>query len=858
MKSQTTPARYNVKETELKWQARWEESRCFNVEIDPNKPKYYVLEMFPYPSGRIHMGHVRNYTMGDVVARYKRAAGFNVLHPMGWDAFGMPAENAAIEQGVHPKTWTYANISTMRSQLKKMGLALDWSKELATCHPGYYLQEQMMFLKFLEHDLVYRRRSSVNWDPVDNTVLANEQVIDGLGWRSGALVERRELDQWFFRITDFSEDLLEGLTTLKKWPEKVPVMQENWIGRSEGMKIWFDLVNSEERLQIFTTRHDTIFGATFCAISVDHPLSIKLAAKDKKLKVFIEECKSIGTTEAAIEKAEKRGFDTGVFAKHPLIAGKKIPVFVANFVLIEYGTGAIYGCPAHDQRDLDFANKYGLDIIPVVKPNEIETETFSIDQTAYSGDGVHVNSDFLNGLNTSESKDAVAKELEKDGRGQREINFRLRDWGVSRQRYWGCPIPVINCPKCGVVPVPEEDLPVCLPEDVDFSLPGNPLERHPSWKFVSCPNCGDPAERETDTLDTFVESSWYFLRFCAPRAETPIDKASVDYWMPVDQYIGGVEHAILHLLYARFFTRALQKCGYIDLTEPFVGLFTQGMVCHETYRSENGEWLMPSEIRIDEAGVLKHLNDDTTVMTGRSEKMSKSKKNVVDPEDIIASYGADTARWFMLSDSPPERDLEWTDSGISGSWRFVNKLWRLVLENATHEKLSTPEVFSNELKQVRGQIHHTIEGVTDDLEKFHFNRAVARIYELVNTLSGVKNTNSTNQWVLKEGLETLVQLIGPMMPHIAEELWEILGNSTTLANTRWPIPDHALMLRDTFTIAIQIGGKLKTTIEVPSDATQETAETLALSEPAVEAAIKGKKLNRVIYIPKKIINLVIG
>ena len=637
MKSQTTPASNNVKETELKWQARWEESRCFNVEIDPNKPKYYVLEMFPYPSGRIHMGHVRNYTMGDVVARYKRAAGFNVLHPMGWDAFGMPAENAAMEQGVHPGTWTYSNISTMRSQLKKMGLALDWSKELATCHPGYYLQEQKMFLKFLEHDLVYRRRSSVNWDPVDNTVLANEQVIAGLGWRSGAPVERRELDQWFFRITDFSEDLLEGLTTLKKWPEKVPIMQENWIGRSEGMKIWFDLIDSDERLQIFTTRHDTIFGATFCAISADHPLSIKLAAKDKKLKKFIEECKSIGTTEAAIEKAEKRGFDTGIFAMHPLISGKKIPVFVANFVLIEYGTGAIYGCPAHDQRDLDFANKYGLDIIPVVKPNETETESFSINQMAYSGDGLHVNSGFLNGLNTSEAKDAVANELEKNGRGQREINFRLRDWGVSRQRYWGCPIPVINCPNCGVVPVPEEDLPVCLPEDVDFSLPGNPLEQHPSWKFVSCPTCGGPAERETDTLDTFVESSWYFLRFCAPRAETPIDKASVDYWMPVDQYIGGVEHAILHLLYARFFTRALQKCGYIDLTEPFVGLFTQGMVCHETYRSENGEWLMPSEVRIDEAGVLKHLNDDTPVMTGRSEKMSKSKKNVVDPEDIILS-----------------------------------------------------------------------------------------------------------------------------------------------------------------------------------------------------------------------------
>ena len=851
MTSPTTPVKYNARETELKWQAHWEKSRCFNVAVDPDKPKYYVLEMFPYPSGRIHMGHVRNYTMGDVVARYKRAAGYNVLHPMGWDAFGMPAENAAMEQGVHPGRWTYENISTMRSQLKKMGLALDWSKELATCHPGYYLQEQKMFLKFLENDLVYRRRSSVNWDPVDNTVLANEQVIDGLGWRSGAPVERRELDQWFFRITDFSEELLDGLRSLDKWPDKVRIMQENWISRSEGMKIWFELKGVNERLQIFTTRHDTIFGATFCAISVDHPIAIELGKKDPSLQKFIEECRSVGTTEAAIEKAEKRGYNTGFFAKHPLIAGKTLPLFVANFVLMEYGTGAIYGCPAHDQRDLDFARKYGLEVIPVVIPESVDPKSFKIDKEAFSGDGVHANSEFLNGLNILDAKEAIAKALEKERVGERKINYRLRDWGVSRQRYWGCPIPVINCGHCGTVPVP-----VCLPEDVDFDVPGNPLERHPTWKLVNCPTCGGQAERETDTLDTFVESSWYFLRFCSPRAEGPIDSDAISYWMPVDQYIGGVEHAILHLLYARFFTRAMQKCGYLDIAEPFIGLFTQGMVCHETYRSEDGEWLTPSQVTVDVKGELKHLENGGQIKVGRSEKMSKSKKNVVDPEDIIADYGADTARWFMLSDSPPERDLEWTDAGIAGSWRFINRLWRLILDNANHEIPPLPDVFRKNLREVRGQIHGAIDGVTKDLESFHFNRAVARVYELVNTLSNLQNSDPSDRWVLREGLETLVQLIGPMMPHIAEELWERLGNTTPLVETPWPKPDQELMLKETFTIAVQIKGKLKATIEVPSDVDQETAESLALSEPAVAAAIDGKTIIRIVYIPKKIINVV--
>jgi leucyl-tRNA synthetase len=856
MMSEPKTDRYNVKETEKKWQRFWEENECFRTKVDPTKPKYYVLEMFPYPSGRIHMGHVRNYTMGDVIARYKRASGFNVLHPMGWDAFGMPAENAAMEQGVHPDKWTYENIATMRSQLVKMGLALDWSKELATCHPGYYLNEQKIFLKFLENNLVYRRRSSVNWDPIDNTVLANEQVIDGLGWRSGAPVERKELDQWFFRITDFSEDLLKGLQELDRWPAKVRVMQENWIGRSEGMKIWFEMEGRDDRLQVFTTRHDTIFGATFCAISADHPLSTDLAGKDDGLKTFVAECKAIGTTEAALEKAEKKGYDTGVRAKHPLIPGKTIPIYVANFVLMDYGTGAIYGCPAHDQRDLDFARKYELDVIPVVIPPDADPKEFHVENIAFTDDGLHANSDFLNDLNLSDAKEAAARALEKTGVGQRETNYRLRDWGVSRQRYWGCPIPIINCPNCGPVPVPEEDLPVRLPEDVDFTSQGNPLEQHPTWKLVNCPKCGADAERETDTLDTFVESSWYFSRFCSPRAETPVDQKAIEYWMPVDQYIGGVEHAILHLLYARFFTRAMKRCGFLDVEEPFAGLFTQGMVCHETYRSEDYEWLMPSQIETSDKGVTKSLVDGKPVKVGRSEKMSKSKKNVVDPEDIIETFGADTARWFMLSDSPPERDLEWTDAGVAGAWRFVNRLWRLVAENSAIKKPPKPKVFDKDLRATRQQIHVTIDGVTQDLEGFHFNRAVARIYELVNTLSNMKAKSPSGQWVLHEGLGHLVSLIGPMMPHLAEELWQKLGNDIPLTGSCWPKADKNLMAQETVTLAVQIKGKLKTTIEAPQDVDQKTVETMALSEAAVAAAIEGKTITRIIYIPNKIINIV--
>ena len=856
MTRDTAPARYNVKETEAKWQALWEERGSFIADVDTSRPKYYVLEMFPYPSGRIHMGHVRNYTMGDVVARFKRARGFNVLHPMGWDAFGMPAENAAMEQKVHPGAWTYENIDTMRRQLKMMGLSLDWSKELATCHPGYYRQEQKMFLAFLENDLVYKRTSWVNWDPVDQTVLANEQVIDGCGWRSGAPVEKRELNQWFFRITAFADDLLSALKGLDRWPAKVRTMQENWIGRSEGLRVGFSLEGRDEPLQIFTTRHDTIFGASFCAISADHPLASALAEDDPELAAFIEECHRMGTSEAVLEQAEKKGYDTGIKARHPLIDGRTLPVYVANFVLMEYGTGAVYGCPAHDQRDLDFARKYELDVIPVVIPEDADPEQFAIADEAYTGEGVHANSDFINGLDIPDAKEAVARKLEQAGIGRREINFRLRDWGVSRQRYWGCPIPVVDCPTCGTVPVPEKDLPIELPDDIDFDQPGNPLDRHPTWKHVDCPRCGGAAERETDTLDTFVESSWYFARFCSPRDEEPVDRASVDYWLPVDQYIGGIEHAILHLLYSRFFTRAMQKCGYLGVSEPFAGLFTQGMVCHETYRAESGEWLMPTEITRDEDGALTRLGSTDGVTVGRSEKMSKSKKNVVDPEDIIGTYGADTARWFMLSDSPPERDLEWTDAGIAGAWRFLNRIWRLVTsENAAPTGTPMPELGPDCLA-MRQQVHRTAAGVTEDLDSFHFNRAVARIHELVNCLVDAKGDSEANRWVRREGFETTAKLIGPMMPHLAEELWQRLGHEGLLSDQPWPEPEPALLVEETVTVAVQVKGKLRATIELPRDTDQATAEAAALAEPAIVSALEGKTVNRIIFVPNRIINVV--
>ena len=864
-------ARYNHREIEAKWQAVWEERGSYVVEADSSRPKYYVLEMFPYPSGRIHVGHVRNYTLGDVFARYKRARGFNVLHPMGWDAFGMPAENAALEQKVHPATWTYRNIENMRTQLKSMGLSIDWTREIATCHPGYYVHEQKMFLDFLKAGLVYRTEGWVNWDPIDHTVLANEQVIDGKGWRSGATVEKRQLAQWFFRIGEFADDLLAALEGLERWPAQVRLMQHNWIGRSEGLRITFELIDRADdpvgSLEIFTTRHDTIFGATFVAISADHALAARIAAKDAALAAFIDECRRLGTSEAAIERADKKGHDTGLRARHPFIPGYWLPVYVANFIVMEYGTGAIYGTPAHDQRDLKFARKYGLDVKPVVIPKDVDPAAIAIDKDAYTGEGVLANSDFLDGLEIAAAKDRVAARLEAEGMAKRTVEFRLRDWGISRQRYWGCPIPVVHCPDCGVVPVPESLLPVELPEDVDFEQPGNPLERHPTWKRTTCPNCAGEAVRETDTLDTFVESSWYFVRFCSPRAKAPVDRAAVDYWLPVDQYIGGIEHAILHLLYSRFFTRAMKKCDYLDLDEPFSGLFTQGMVCHETYSDESGSWLGLNEIVRNEAGAVVHAETGRPVIVGRSEKMSKSKKNVVDPAAIIDTYGADAVRWFMLSDSPPERDLEWTDAGIEGAWRFVNRLWRLIgtpdaalsepgSAQPSQENLGRDEL-GDDLVSTRAAIHKTIQTVTYDLERLHFNRAAARIYELVNLLGKLKDEYQATARVRREGFQAVVQLIGPMLPHLAEELWRQLGHEDLLVDAPWPEPDALLLVEETVTVAVQINGKLRGTVELPRDASQADAEAAAFKVSTVAAATEGKAVRKVVFVPNRIVNVVL-
>ncbi len=853
-------SRYNFKECEAKWQRIWDERDCFRAVEDPDRPKYYVLEMFPYPSGRIHMGHVRNYTLGDVVARYKRARGFNVLHPMGWDAFGMPAENAAMKAGVHPAKWTYENIDHMREQLRGMGLSLDWSREFATCSPDYYRHEQKMFLDFYAAGLVDRRESWVNWDPVDRTVLANEQVIDGRGWRSGAPVERRKLPQWVFRITAFADELLEALETLDRWPAKVRLMQENWIGRSEGARIFFDFVGRDGRLEVFTTRHDTIFGASFCALSPDHPLALELAGKNPELAAFIEECRRLGTSEAVIEAAEKKGMDTGLRVRHPFVEGRELPVYVANFVLMDYGTGAIFGCPAHDQRDLDFARKYGLPVLPVVIPRDADPATFVIEDKAYLGDGVLGNSDFLDGLDVAAAKAAVAERLAAEGKGERTVTYRLRDWGVSRQRYWGCPIPMIHCPSCGVVPVPEDDLPVTLPEDIDFRSPGNPLDRHPTWKHVACPRCGGAAERETDTFDTFVESSWYFARFCSPRAEGPVDRAAVDYWLPVDQYIGGIEHAVLHLLYSRFFTRAMRRCGYLDIDEPFAGLFTQGMICHETYQAADGSWLSPDEVERREDGTVVAIATGEPVRVGRSEKMSKSRRNTIDPGAIIEAYGADTARWFMLSDSPPDRDMEWTEAGIEGAWRFVNRLWRLIAGGAaTLPPPGTPRPaeLSAAAETALRAIHKTIAAVTADLEKFGFNRAVARIHELANVLGGISGDGPGEAWVLREGFDVLVRLINPMMPHLAEELWQRLGHGTLLVDEAWPAADPVLALDETVTVAVQVNGKLRGTVELPRDAGRDDAEEAALSLPAVERAVAARPVRKIIVVPNRVINVVV-
>ncbi len=852
--------RYNFREAEQKWQAAWTERGTFAVEADPSQPKYYVLEMFPYPSGRIHMGHLRCYTLGDVVARYKRAQGFNVLHPMGWDAFGLPAENAAMEKGVHPASWTYENIATMRDQLQAMGLSIDWNREFATCDPSYYRHEQAMFIDFLAKDLVYRQDGWVNWDPVDNTVLANEQVIDGKGWRSGAPIERRRLSQWFGRITAFSDELLASLETLDRWPAKVRAMQENWIGRSEGAYIDFAFTDERDTsLRVYTTRPDTIFGASFCAVAADHPLAEEAALADPKAAAFIEECRQLGTSEEAIQTAEKRGYDTGLRVKHPFAEGVELPVYIANFVLMGYGTGAIFGCPAHDQRDLDFAHAYDLPVLPVVVPGDADPATFDVGTEAFTDDGKLANSEFLDGLDVEAGKRAVIDRLAAAGQGEGTTNYRLRDWLVSRQRYWGCPIPVVHCPDCGIVPVPKAELPVVLPEDIDFKSPGNPLDRHPTWKHVDCPDCGKPAERDTDTFDTFMDSSWYFARFCSPEAEAPVGADEGAYWLPVDQYIGGIEHAILHLLYSRFFMRAMRDTDHLGIDEPFAGLFTQGMVNHATYRDEAGEWLEPQSVIENEDGSFVRADSGAAVTVGRIEKMSKSKKNTIDPTDVIASYGADTARWFILSDSPPDRDMEWTDSGVQGAFRFVNRVSRIILDNvaALPEPGTDPASGDGPSDELRRAVHRAIADVTDDFERFHYNRAVAHLYELVNSVSAATKAGSVSGAALREALETIVRLIGPMMPHLAEEMWKALGRDTLICDKAWPVADTSLLVADSLTVAIQVKGKLRGTIDIAPDTDQAAVEAAARAVQNVADSIGDSDVRKVIYVPNKLVNFVV-
>jgi leucyl-tRNA synthetase len=865
--------RYNPRESEPKWQKVWEDKSSFVTANDDTREPYYVLEMFPYPSGRIHMGHVRNYAMGDVVARYHRARGKNVLHPMGWDAFGLPAENAAIERKTHPGTWTYANIESMKKQLKSMGLSIDWSREIATCSPDYYRHQQAMFIDMLEAGLVTRKSSKVNWDPVDMTVLANEQVIDGKGWRSGAPVEQRELTQWFFRISDFAEDLLSALDGLEGWPEKVRLMQRNWIGKSEGLRLLFELMPSDKTddtaIEVFTTRPDTIFGASFIALSPDHKLTATLAANDPALAEFVAEFRRQGTATETLEKAEKKGVFTGLTVRHPVIEGATLPVYVANFVLMDYGSGAVFGCPAHDQRDLDFARRYGLPVKPVVLPPDADPASFTIANEAYVDAGNIFNSGFLDGLSIDDAKKAIAEHFASrsvDGRqqGTVEVNYRLRDWGISRQRYWGCPIPVIHCEVCGTIPVPKKDLPVVLPEDVSFDKPGNALDHHPSWKHVNCPQCGAAARRETDTMDTFVDSSWYFARFTAPDAETPTVPAIADRWLPVDQYIGGIEHAILHLLYSRYFTRAMKATGHVGLDEPFKGLFTQGMVTHETYKSDKGEWVAPTDIVFASNGDQRsatHAVTGAPITIGSVEKMSKSKKNVVDPDEIVAGYGADTARWFMLSDSPPERDVQWTESGVEGASRFQQRVWRLV-NDVTAIAEQSSDIGSNDdanAHALRKIIHRVVAGVAEDIEGLSFNRAVARIYELTNALAKAKDGQNSPAMspALVEGVERLVILLNPMMPHLAESCWEVLGKSGLVSDALWPEVDPALLVDDDVTLPIQINGKRRGEITVAKGLPAPEVEAMVLALEAVQKALEGKTPKKIVVVPDRIVNVVV-
>jgi len=884
-------SRYNAAEIEPRWQKLWDEEDVFRANNTGTK-KFYALEMFPYPSGRIHMGHVRNYAMGDVVARYKKAQGFDVLHPMGWDAFGMPAENAAIDNGGHPKDWTYNNITAMKAPLKRLGFAFDWSREFATCDTAYYKQQQTIFLKFLEKGLVYRKTAKVNWDPVDNTVLANEQVIDGKGWRSGAEVEQRDMDQWFFKITHYAEDLLDGLKGLENWPEKVRTMQANWIGHSEGLEMRFawardkfdsyglkafktdgsfqlsDDTNYLSGLDVFTTRPDTLFGASFIALSPDHPLTKRLADTHPEIENFRTDCAKIGTGEEAIAQAPKLGLDTGLRVKHPFDDAKTLPVWIANFVLMGYGTGAIFGCPAHDQRDLDFARKYNLDVIPVVLPEGEEADTFTVGNEAYTGEGTLFNSGFLNGFKKDEAIAIAIAKIQDMGSGRGITQYRLRDWGVSRQRYWGCPIPIIKCETCGPQAVSQADLPVELPYDINFDTPGNPLDRHPTFRTgtqenpVTCPKCGAKAERETDTLDTFADSSWYFARFAGGHGndqpdDKPFDKAIASSWLPVDQYVGGVEHAVLHLLYARFFTRGLRDCGLLDLPsgEPFAGLFTQGMVTHAVYTDKEGNYVMPSDV-IEDGDQVLHIKTKARLTKGDIVKMSKSKKNVVDPDDIIQGYGADVARWFVLSDSPPERDVEWTESGVIGAWRFSNKIWGLVSD--LPDRLPAPDTVAKdalgEALELRRFAHKALEKITMGIENFRFNTSVAQIYELTNRLKKYKDNDAAKA----EALGILIRTIAPFMPHLAEECWARMGGSGLVYQAPWPQFDPKLLVEDTLTLPVQINGKRRAEISIAKDMAKADIQALAMADAAVIRTLEGLTIRKVIIVPGRIINIVAG
>lgn len=855
------PSKYDPQVAEPKWREAWAKADLFRAKSPSeagDAPKAYVLEMFPYPSGRLHMGHVRNYAMGDVVARHKKAKGYNVLHPMGWDAFGMPAENAAMEMGGHPGEWTYANIAAMKEQFLKLGLSLDWSREFATCDPDYYGEQQRLFLKFLKNGLVYQKKAKVNWDPVDNTVLANEQVIDGRGWRSGALVEQRELVQWFFRITQYAEDLLDKVQKLERWPEKVRTMQVNWIGKSTGASFRWPFEGTapaghEDGIEVFTTRPDTLFGASFVALAPDHAITKLAAESNPDVQAFVAEAARIGTSEEAIEKAPKLGVDLGFRVRHPFDPDWTIPVWSANFVLSSYGTGAVFGSPAGDQRDLDFARKYGLPVQPVVLPPDTRPEDHEITDEAYVGPGTIYNSKFLDGLSTQDAIEAAINELENRGLGQATTTYRLRDWGVSRQRYWGCPIPVIYCDDCGIVPVPVDDLPVKLPDDVSFDRPGNPLMHHPTWKHVDCPTCGKPAERETDTLDTFNDSSWYFARFAS--VDDPVERA---YWLPVDQYIGGVEHAVLHLLYSRFFSRAMRDVGELDLPsgEPFSGLFTQGMVTHETYQADDGRWLQPSDVEQSKGGWIETATGKP-VAVGDIVKMSKSKKNVVDPDDIIASFGADTARWFMLSDSPPERDVEWTQSGAEGAARFVQRVWGVFNTLCDVARKDAPSK-SEAAETLRRATHKAAKAVDTAIEEFRFNSAIASLHEWTSVLKKAENGGDDLIVARYESADMLARCLTPFMPHLAEECWSMIGGEGLCSAAPWPQVEAALLVDDTVTLPIQVNGKRRAEIKVAKTLAKDEIEAKALAEPAIMSFMDGKQVKKVIVVPGRIVNIVVA